>query len=342
MSFKAFITGAGGTAFTRDERRFVADERPWGLILFARNCVDADRIRDLVADFRSIVESDTAPVFIDQEGGRVQRLKPPICRDYPSGRVYGRIFDVDREKGRRAAYLGARLIGADLTALGINADCLPVLDVPAEGAHDVIGDRAYSSDPAVVAELGRAAAAGLLDSGVLPVVKHIPGHGRAGTDTHVALPRVKAGLDILDRHDFAPFRALSDMPLAMTAHVVFDAIDDAAPVTVSKRAIEEIIRCDLGFDGCLMSDDISMQALDGTISERVTALFAAGCDLALHCNGAFAEMREVAAATPVLAGAAARRAAAALRRIAVPRPLQRDAAAAEFELLLAELAGEGG
>lgn len=340
MSFKAFITGVAGTELTRDERSFLANERPWGLILFARNCADAGQIRDLTEAYRSIVDDAAAPVFIDQEGGRVQRLRPPICREYPAGRTYGRLYEADRENGRRAAYLGTRLIAADLIDLGINGDCLPLLDVPAADAHDVIGDRAYSKDPDAVADLGRAAATGLLDGGVLPVIKHIPGHGRARADSHVDLPRVDAALDALRERDFPPFKALSDMPLAMTAHVVFDAIDGAAPVTVSKRAVEGVVRGELGFDGCLMSDDVSMRALDGTIGERTRALFAAGCDLALHCNGEFAEMREVALATPVLAGLSERRANSALRRRRPPGVFDRLAAAAEFDALLAEIAGE--
>ena len=338
MSVKAFITGVADTALSDEERAFLRRERPWGLILFARNCAAADQIRELVGEFRSCVGRDDAAVFIDQEGGRVQRLKPPICPLYPTGRTYGRIFEADAEKGRRATYLGARLIASDLTGVGINGDCLPVLDVPSVGAHDVIGDRAYGTNPDIVAELGRIAAEALLDGGVLPVIKHVPGHGRAGVDSHLELPHVCEDKQALAECDFPPFKALSDMPLAMTAHVVFEALDRDAPATVSKRIIEEIIRGELGFDGCLMSDDISMQALSDTIGKRTENLFRAGCDIALHCNGEFAEMTEVAAATPVLAGDAARRAASAMARITHMISADAVAMRAEFEALLDEFA----
>jgi len=332
---KAFITGAAGLSLTADERAFLADERPWGLILFARNCAAADQIRDLGSRFRDAVGRADAPVLIDQEGGRVQRLKPPGWRRYPTGRAYGAVYARDPAAGRRAAFLGARLIAEDLAALGITVDCLPLADVPAPGGHDVIGDRAYAADPAVVADLARAAAAGLLAGGVLPVVKHVPGHGRAGADSHLALPVVDTDRATLEATDFAPFKALADLPLAMTAHVVYTALDAAAPATTSRRVVEEVIRGTIGFDGCLMGDDVSMQALSGDIGARTRALFAAGCDLALHCNGDFAEMRAVAAQTPVLAGEPARRAQAALDRLTPPEPFDRDAAVAIVEELVA-------
>jgi len=331
---KALICGVASTALNADERAFLGGERPWGLILFARNCGTAGEIADLVAEYRDIVGRADAPVFIDQEGGRVQRIKPPLCPAYPPGRTYGVLYDNDHDDGLRAAYIGARLIAADLKALGINADCLPVLDVPVAGAHDVIGDRAYAADPAIVATLGRMAATGLIAGGVLPVIKHIPGHGRATADSHLALPRVDTGHAELSARDFLPFKALHDMPLAMTAHVVYAALDDSAPATTSRRVIHDIIRGELGFNGCLMSDDVSMKALSGSFAERTAALFEAGCDLALHCNGEMAEMRAVAAATPALAGQAARRARSALRSIGVVEPLDRDAASAEFAALL--------
>lgn len=332
---KAFITGAAGLILTADEQAFLAAERPWGLILFARNCDTATQITDLVLRFRDLVGRADAPVLIDQEGGRVQRLKPPGWRRYPTGRAYGEIYDADPAAGRRAAYLGARLIADDLAALGITVDCLPVADVPAPDGHDVIGDRAYSTNPAVVAEMARAAAEGLMAGGVLPVVKHVPGHGRARADSHLALPVVETDRATLEAIDFAPFKALADLPLAMTAHVVYTAIDPHAPATTSHRVIEEVIRGTIGFDGCLMGDDVSMKALAGSIDDRTRALFAAGCDLALHCNGDFAEMRAVADATPVLTGEAARRASAALARLTAPEPFARDEAVALVERLTA-------
>lgn len=332
---KAFITGAAGLTLTADERAFLADERPWGLILFARNCDTPTQIIDLVSQYRECVGRPDAPVLIDQEGGRVQRLKPPGWRRYPTGRAYGEIYDADPSEGRRAAFLGARLIAEDLAALGITIDCLPVADVPAPDGHDVIGDRAYSTDPTIVAEMARAAAEGLLAGGVLPVVKHVPGHGRARADSHLALPVVETDRATLEAIDFAPFKALTDLPLAMTAHVVYTAIDAQAPATTSARVIEEVIRGSIGFDGCLMGDDVSMKALAGDIADRTRALFAAGCDLALHCNGDFNEMRAVANASPQLAGEAARRATAALSRLQPPEPFDRDTALDLVERLTA-------
>lgn len=308
----AMISGCAGKALTTDEVAFFRDERPWGLILFARNVGEAGQIADLCAAFRDCVGHADAPVFIDQEGGRVQRLRPPLAPDYPPAAVIGALYRRDAGAGLRAARTMSRLHAFDLMKLGINADCLPVLDVPVEGAHNVIGNRAYGNDPDTVAALGREAAEGLLDGGVLPVVKHIPGHGRAFADSHLALPVVDASLAELVGHDFAPFRALADMPMAMTAHVVFTAVDPDNPATTSPRVISEVIRGMIGFDGLLMSDDVSMQALSGDFAARTRAIFAAGCDVVLHCNGVMDEMRAVAANTPVLAGTALARAGRAI------------------------------
>ncbi|MXN64561.1 beta-N-acetylhexosaminidase [Stappia sp. GBMRC 2046] len=334
MMAKAFICGASSTSLSVDERAFVATERPWGLILFARNCHEPEQIRDLVAEFRECVADIDAPVLIDQEGGRVRRLRPPIVADYPPGDVYGRIFARDRQAGVRAAWAGARLIGADLHDLGINVDCLPIVDVRFPETDDVIGDRAYGDTPDQVAEIGRAVASGLEAAGVLPVLKHIPGHGRATVDSHHELPVVDAAKSELCDVDFAPFRKLNDLPLAMTAHIVYGAIDPQNCATQSPKMIGDIIRGEIGFDGCLMSDDVSMRALGGEMRERVASLFAAGCDLALHCNGDFAEMRDVAAASPELRGKALARANAAKARLRAPEPVDRKALREEFERLI--------
>lgn len=314
MTVSALIVGCAGPVLAPDEIAFFRSARPWGFILFKRNCESPEQIRALTAALRAAAERPEAPVLIDQEGGRVQRLGPPHWPAYPTGRSFGRIHAGDAEAGLAAARLGARLMAADLSALGIDVDCLPVLDVPVAGAHDVIGDRAYGTTPEVVTALGRAAAAGLLAGGVLPVIKHVPGHGRAGVDSHHALPTVDAPRDKLEAVDFAPFRAAAELPLAMTAHVVYRAIDPVRPATTSPRVIAEVIRGSIGFDGCLMSDDVSMQALAGSIGERTAAALAAGCDLALHCNGRLDEMREAAAAAGPLEGVAAERAARALAR----------------------------
>ncbi|QCK87277.1 beta-N-acetylhexosaminidase [Phreatobacter aquaticus] len=315
MAVHAVILGCAGTALTPDEIAFYRDLDPWGLILFRRNCADPDQIRRLVDSFRAISGRADAPVLIDQEGGRVQRLGPPHWPKYPAGRTFSRIAANDPMLGREMARLGARLIAHDLKALGINVDCLPVLDVPVPGAHDIIGDRAYAEGPDPVAAFGRAAAEGLMAGGVLPVIKHIPGHGRAGADSHAALPVVDAARETLEATDFKPFRTLTDMPLAMTAHVVYSAIDAKRPATTSRTVMRQIIRGSIGYDGLVMTDDLSMNALSGTLAERTGAALAAGCDMGLHCNGKLAEMVEVASATPVLAGKARRRAEAALARI---------------------------
>ncbi len=241
-------------------------------------------------------------MLVDQEGGRVQRLAEPHWPRYPAARAFARLRDADRERAKQAARLCARAMAHDLHALGFNTTCAPVLDVPVPGADNIIGDRAYGDNIESVIELGGAVAEGLLAGGILPVMKHIPGHGRAMADSHLALPVVDTPLDELQASDFAPFRALRHLPMAMTAHVVFTAIDADAPVTVSAKAIDEVIRGFIGFDGLLMSDDLSMQALSGTLEERTRASLAAGCDLALHCNGKMEEMTTVAMASPPLEG----------------------------------------
>src|SRR5580698_2046191 len=312
MTARAFITGVSGTALTGEERAFLRETQPWGLIVFKRNVEAPDQLRALVAGFREAVGRAEAPVLVDQEGGDVQRLQPPHWPRYPAGADYGKLYDRDRAAGLAAARLGARLIAADLLPLGIDVDCLPLADVPASDADPVIGNRAYGTTPDQVAALAGAIADGLMDGGVLPVLKHLPGHGRATVDSHKSLPLVSADRATLDAVDFAAFRPLSGLPLGMTAHVVFTALDPAAPSTTSALIVREVIRDSIGFKGLLMSDDISMGALSGSLGERTKASLAAGCDMVLHCNGKMPEMHAVAAAAPVLAGEALRRADAAL------------------------------
>lgn len=334
MGIKAFITGVAGTSLSDEERYFIDHEHPWGLILFARNIEDPRQVHRLIDEFREGVGRGNAPVLIDQEGGRVQRLRPPHWEDYATGRQLGDLWRHDRVAGEEAIRLHSRLIAHDLLSLGINVDCLPVLDVPAAGSHDVIGDRAYSSEPQEVAVMGRMACEGLLEGGVLPVIKHIPGHGRAGADSHLELPEVHASHDELSVSDFVPFKALSDMPLAMTAHVRFHALDRHHPATVSESIITGIIRGEIGFDGLLMSDDLSMQALDGELADRADASMAAGCDMILHCNGEMREMEEVASVCPVLEGRALERALAAEDMLREPDEIDVDAARARYRDLL--------
>lgn len=318
----ACILGCAGKALTAEERAFFRDVRPWGFILFARNIETPDQVRALTAALRETVDRPDAPILIDQEGGRVARLQPPHWRKYPPGRAYGTLAGNDPLTRREITRLGARLIAHDLLQLGINVDCVPMLDVPAPGAHDIIGDRAYGETPQEVAFLGRAAAEGLIAGGVLPVIKHIPGHGRARADSHKALPVVDASYEDLDSRDFEPFRVLSDMPLGMTAHVVYTAVDKKRPGTQSRKVIGQVIRKAIGFDGLLMTDDLSMHALSGDFRGRTVQALKAGCDVVLHCNGDMEEMKGVAEGASALTGQARRRADAALARLArTPEPL---------------------
>jgi beta-N-acetylhexosaminidase len=334
MNPRAFITGVSGTELSAAEREFIRTERPWGFILFKRNIETPEQVTRLVEELWESVGSPDAPVLIDQEGGRVQRLGPPQWPVYPPGAVFGRLYDIDPVLGRTAARLSARLIASDLIELGVTVDCLPLADVPVAGADAVIGNRAYGTGPAKVADIARAVTEGLEQGGVLPVLKHIPGHGRATADTHFRLPVVDTSRAELERTDFAAFQPLADLPMAMTAHVVFSALDPVQPATTSATIIEQVIRGVIGFQGLLMSDDVSMNALAGTIAERTRAIFTAGCDMVLHCNGKLDEMREVARETPELSGQALERARRALASRQAPQPFDRPAARAELDALI--------
>lgn len=334
MAPRAFITGIAGLSLSDDERGFLRECRPWGFILFKRNVDNPAQVKALVEELRGTVDSPDAPVLIDQEGGRVQRLGPPHWPVYPPGAVFSTLYDIDPEAGLTAARLSARLIADDLAALGITVDCLPLADVPITGADAVIGDRAYGTTPNKVAAIARAVTDGLAQGGVLPVLKHIPGHGRATADSHHRLPTVDTAREELDRTDFAAFRPLADLPMAMTAHVVFSALDAAQPATTSATIIDQVIRESIGFQGLLMSDDVSMNALAGSIAERTRAIVAAGCDVVLHCNGKLDEMRQVVAETPELQGRALARAEAALAARHAPQPFDRAAARAELDSLI--------
>ena len=332
MSIGAAILGCSGPILTLEERSFFRRVKPWGFILFKRNVETPEQVRTLVAALRDTVGRADAPVLIDQEGGRVQRLGPPHWGRYPPGRAYGDLAGNDPLVRREVTRLGARLMAHDLAALGINVDCVPVLDVPDPTGHEIIGDRAYGKTHEEVALLGRAAAEGLIAGGVLPVIKHIPGHGRAMSDSHLELPVVDASYEDLDARDFPPFRVLSDMPMAMTAHVIYSAIDRKRPATTSKKVMRRVIRGAIGFDGLVMSDDLSMKALSGDFTERAKASRAAGCDVVLHCNGGMAEMKAVASGAGELRGKSAARARAALARIArTPEPFDAAEGRARFD-----------
>jgi beta-N-acetylhexosaminidase len=341
MSMKAFIAGVSTTQLGADERAFITAERPWGFILFKRNVETPAQVAELVGQLRDAAGRPDAPVLIDQEGGRVQRLGPPHWPVYPPGAAFGRLFDIDPAWGLAAARLSARLIADDLLSLGVTVDCLPLADLPVAGADAVIGDRAYGNEPGKVAAIARAVTDGLEQGGILPVLKHIPGHGRATADTHFKLPTVDTPESELERTDFAAFKPLADLPMAMTAHVVFSACDPAHPATTSATMIGRVIRGSIGFQGLLMSDDVSMNALAGSIAERTRAILGAGCDMVLHCNGKLDEMRQVAGEVSELSGKALQRADQALAQRKAASAFDRGAARAELDALLERLGTAG-
>lgn len=335
---KSWIAAPLGLEPSRDERSFFEGERPWGFILFARNIDGPSQLTELVEMLKEIGGRDTTPIFIDQEGGRIRRLTPPLAPKRPAARVIGDLYREDREAGRRLAFLQGRLLAGDLMRYGINADCIPCLDVPVDGAHDIIGDRAFSNDPQAVSVLGRAMAEGAMAGGVLPVVKHMPGHGRGRADSHKELPVVDAKRHELAQRDFLPFADLADLPCAMSAHILFSDIDPRRPATLSPVVIDEVIRGEIGFDGLLMTDDISMKALTGPYDERARAAFEAGCDVVLHCNGDMDEMRSVVRGVPVLDGDARRRAVRAESCLIPPKDAEEfEAMAEEYDRLLSVL-----
>ncbi len=331
------IFGCGSVSLSGPERRFYREADPWGFILFRRNCESPRQVKRLTAELRDSVGRPDCPILIDQEGGRVQRLAPPSWPALPAAGRFGELARADLAGAEAAVHCHALAMAASLAELGISVDAFPVLDLAVPGASPVIGDRAFSQDPLVVARLGRAACEGLLDGGILPIIKHLPGHGRATVDSHQGLPIIDADRATLERWDFEPFRALSGMPWGMTGHLVLSAVDPAAPVTLSATAIGDVIRGAIGFDGVLISDDLSMGALQGPAGGRARAALAAGCDLALHCNGDMAEMIEVADAVPPVGRQSLER--LAMAEAARRRPqadLDPDALRARVRALLAE------
>jgi len=335
---KAFITGLSGTTLTPAERDFIRAERPWGFILFRRNIDTPAQVAALTAEVRNVLGEPDAPFLVDQEGGKVQRFRPPNWPLYPAGAAFGQLYDIDPALGLKAARLSARLIADDLAKVGVTVDCLPLADVPVPGASDVIGDRAYGEEPKKVAAIARAVTEGLEQGGILPILKHIPGHGRAMADSHLKLPVVDTPKSELESIDFAAFKSLAELPMAMTAHVVFSAYDPAQPATTSATMIERVIRGLIGFQGLLMSDDVGMNALAGSIAERTKALLAAGCDMVLHCSGELPDMQQVARETPELSGKALQRAKVALASRKTPaKSFDRMAARAELDGLIGRL-----
>ena len=325
----AAILGCEGTALTPAERRFFARSQPWGFILFARNVQSPGQLAELTAELRETVGRD-APVLIDQEGGRVQRLGPPQWRDWSAPLDFARNAGAEAP---RAFFLRYRIIAEELRRAGIDVNCAPLADIATGATHGFLRDRCYGTDAPQVVAHARAAAQGLLAGGVLPVLKHIPGHGRAASDSHAELPHVTADAETLRATDFVPFRALADLPMAMTAHVVYAALDTGGAATLSPVLVE-IMRRDIGFEGLLMTDDIAMGALRGSMAARSRTALKAGCDVVLHCNGVLAEMEDVAAAAGRLHARAARRADAALAARRAAEPVDIAALDAELEVLM--------
>ncbi len=328
MSSRQVIFGCAGICLTPEEYRFFESTSPWGFILFARNIDAPEQLRRLTGQLREAVGWD-CPVLIDQEGGRVQRMRSPHWREYPPA------LDQMRAAGpnaARAMYLRSRLIAEELHAVGIDVNCAPVADVLQPETHPIMHNRCYSSDVPTVIAMCREAARGTLDGGVLPVLKHIPGYGRAVVDGHKDLPTVDVPLTELEALDFAPFKALNDIAMGMTAHIVFPEVD-SAPATTSPKAMR-MIRERIGFDGLIMTDDISMEALSGTTAQRSAAAIAAGCDLVLHCNGEMEDMVAVADVCGPMTTQAQTRAERALAQRARPQEIDIPAALQEFEALL--------
>ena len=334
MKILALISGCAGTSLTPDEIQLFSKSKPWGLILFKRNCESPEQIKSLIASFRSAVGRQDAPVFVDQEGGRVQRLGPPVWRKYPEARKFGYLYQINPALALRTARNAGRLMAQELYDLGFTSSCLPVLDLPQQGTHDVIGNRAYDMRPERVMALARSHVAGLMEGGILPVMKHIPGHGRAMVDSHLELPVVSASRLELETHDFVTFTGFADCPMAMTAHVVYQAIDPDHPATLSRKVVRHAIRRVIGFSGLLMTDDLSMKALRGTLAEKAQMAYDAGCDILLHCNGVIDEMREVAEHAQPLSVKAARRAKSALKMRRKPLPFDERQALSDVEAVM--------
>lgn len=330
------IIGLSGQRLKKSESVFLRDANPWGVILFARNVKDPDQLRALTGDIRNAMGRDTL-IFIDQEGGRVQRMRAPHWRAFPSGDDYAAIYRRDRESGLRACYLGHRLISDDLRAVGITSNCAPVLDLPQPGADPIISDRALGTSVADIVDMAHAAMAGLMAGGVAPVIKHIPGHGRATVDSHKALPKIDADRETLEKSDFLPFRRLNDAPMAMTAHAVYTHNSRSA-VTISRKSLTELIRAAIGYDGLLMTDDLDMKALTGGLTRKAERALTAGCDIVLQCSGSLADSVKVAKGSQILSGRSLRRAMVAEGCSYHVSRFDRRAVEEEFDALFAKSA----
>lgn len=298
------VFGFSGPALLEDEKAFFASTQPFGFILFQRNITQPAQVRALTRALRDVTGRADVPVFIDQEGGRVTRLKPPHWAPLPSMRVIGRVYEEDAARGLEAMQIHARMTARRLGDLGINVNCAPVLDLYLASASEAIGDRAFSGNAEVVAALGRAAVDTYLANGVVPVIKHLPGHGRVMADPHENLPFVDCPRSLLEARDFRPFKALKDAPAGMNCHVLFRALDAERPVSLSPEVHRAIIRGVLDFQGLLFSDDITMKALNGPLPEVAGQVLEAGADIVLHCSGNLDDMRAIAAGLPAISAGA--------------------------------------
>jgi len=331
---RAAIVGIAGLTLDPAEAALFRQHRPAGAILFARNVCDPVQVAALTAALRDVLPPH-AVIAVDQEGGRVARLRPPHWRAHPSAARLGAVYERDEAAGVRAAWLSGALIGLDCAGAGFDVVCAPTLDLRLPGAHDVVGDRAYSADPDAVARMGRALADGLLAAGMQPVAKHAPGHGRAAVDSHLALPRVGAGQDLA--LDLRPFGLCAALPWMMTAHILYEGLDPDWPATLSAIVIRQAIRGRIGFQGVLVSDDLAMNALSGTPGQRAARAVEAGCDIALHCSGVLPDIADVLESSPAITDTALARLAAARTLAASARQaLDEDALAAERDALLAD------
>lgn len=341
MTINAAIFACNGPELLASEALFFRDCNPWAFILFGRNIETPDQVRRLCGDLRNAVGRD-ALIFVDQEGGRVQRLGPPHWRKAPWAHDFGELYRIDREDGLRAIWLNFRMIADDLRRVGITADCAPVLDLPVFGADPIISDRAFSCDPAEMIDMAHASMAGLSAGGVVPVIKHIPGHGRATVDSHKSLPIITEPLEVLAETDFVPFKALNDAPMAMTAHLVVESVDADTPVTISKTAMQRIVRDEIGYDGLVMSDDLDMKALTGNLTTLTRQALAAGCDVALQCSGNLPDMVKVAKGLKLLAGESLRRAQVADYMADHTDPFDFADGLAEYTKLMAQIGKRNG
>lgn len=333
------VFGCSQVELTSAERKFFEAANPFGFILFKRNCENPDQVRQLIRELRLAVGRDDTPIFIDQEGGRVARLQPPAWTHYPAARLFGLAYETGADLAREAIRLHTRILAHELVSLGITVNCAPVVDLFVPGASPAIGDRALSRQPAVVAELARLQAETFLDNGIVPVVKHFPGHGRLKTDPHLMLPIIDATRAELESEDFVPFELLKDLPVGMNSHAVFTALDPHNAATLSAYVQQEIIRGHLGFDGLMLSDDINMKALQGGAGDIARKVQAAGSEIILHCNGVMDEMREVAAALEPMSDETLQRWERARSMVKAPDPRYNPAAdTARLDMLLGGLA----